>query len=85
MCLSIYRDTSNPTGADSKTIQQSSSFADKIKNLEKDDSETEFDENERMDVDELVNYINGAGRNGIYDEYYGIRSQPPSGTFERSR
>jgi len=40
---------------------------------------------EGISLEEFVNYVRGMTRNGLFDQYQEIKSQPPEGTFDTAR
>ena len=37
------------------------------------------------DLEEFIVYVRNKTRNGLFDEYQEIKSQPPDGTFDHAR
>ena len=73
----------NQTG---RGFGKTKSFADRLREAAEEDQEKEqVRVDGKLNVDDLVNYLNSVGRRGIYDEYLCIQTVLPSGRFTHSK
>ncbi|XP_065059843.1 tyrosine-protein phosphatase non-receptor type 9-like isoform X2 [Rhopilema esculentum] len=90
ICVSNYLRKNEASARKNNQIERgfgkTKSFADRLREAAEEDREREqIRVDGRLNVDELVNYMNSVGRRGIYDEYLCIQTVPPSGRFTHSK